>query len=59
MSEIYFFNVNESSFNNTWLPMIVLTVKHGNDRLRKGNTSHGIKSSFLPYIYYQNPQNAP
>ena len=39
--------------------MIVLTVKHGNDRLRKGNTSHGIKSSFLPYIYYQNPQNAP
>ena len=48
MLEIYFFNVNESSFNNTWLPMIVLTVKHGNDRLQKGNTSHGIKSSFLP-----------
>ena len=24
-----FFNVNESSFTNAWLPMIVSTVKHG------------------------------
>ena len=40
MLEIYFFNVNESSFNNTWLPMIVLTVKHMATTVCERETRH-------------------